>query len=150
MPNVPYRYKVDWHLVTGNGSLIPICSLSNSSLLPSLSITTVLYCDCVYVLTCKFQLRCYFPACPACNHMIVLYLVPTYFLKNLHFEIHFDVDTFDLIAQIRPSVCRFKSQSYLSPSSGISIIWREDSWRRRHATPQLSVLPNDGDAARWR
>ena len=40
MPSVPYPYEVNWHLVTGNGSLIPICSLSNSSLLPSL---TVLY-----------------------------------------------------------------------------------------------------------
>ena len=50
----------------------------------------------------------------------------------------------------KTSVCRFKSQSYLSPSSGISIVWRADSWRRRHATPQLSALPNDGDATRWR
>ena len=50
----------------------------------------------------------------------------------------------------KTSVCRFKSQSYLSPSSGISIVWRADSWRRRNATPQLSALPNDGDAARWR
>ena len=50
----------------------------------------------------------------------------------------------------RHSVCRFKSQSYLSPSSGISIIWRAVSWRRRHATPQLAALqtmemPLDGD-----
>ena len=44
------------------------------------------------------------------------------------------------------SVCRFMSQSYLLPSSGISIVWRADSLRRRHATPQLSTLPNDGDA----
>ena len=49
-----------------------------------------------------------------------------------------------------PSVCRFKSQSYLSPSSDISIVWRADSWRRWHATLELSALPNDGDAARWR
>ena len=38
MPNVPYRYEVNWHLITGNGSLIPICSLSNRSLLPSLTV----------------------------------------------------------------------------------------------------------------
>ena len=34
MPNVPYPYKVNGKLVTGNGSLTPICSLSNSSLFP--------------------------------------------------------------------------------------------------------------------
>ena len=33
-----------------------------------------------------------------------------------------------------------KRLSYLSPSSGISIVWRADSWRRRHAAPQLSAL----------
>ena len=33
MPNVPYPYEVNWHLVTGNGSLIPICSL-----LPTLTV----------------------------------------------------------------------------------------------------------------
>ena len=38
MPNVPYPYEVNWHLVTGNGSLIPICSLANRSLLPSLTV----------------------------------------------------------------------------------------------------------------
>ena len=48
------------------------------------------------------------------------------------------------------SVCRFKSQLYLLPSSGISIVWRADSWRRRHAAPQLAALqtmemPLDGD-----
>ena len=36
MPNVPYPYEVNWQLVTGNGSLTPICSLSNRSLSPSL------------------------------------------------------------------------------------------------------------------
>ena len=35
MPNVPYPYLVNGKLVTGNGSLIPISSLSNRSLLPS-------------------------------------------------------------------------------------------------------------------
>ena len=38
MPNVPYPYKVNWHLVTGNGSLILICSLSKRSLSPSLTV----------------------------------------------------------------------------------------------------------------
>ena len=28
----------------------------------------------------------------------------------------------------------------LAPSSGISIVWRADSWRRRHAAPQLAAL----------
>ena len=43
-----------------------------------------------------------------------------------------------------------KRLSYLSPSNGNSIVWRADSWRRRNATPQLSALPNDGVAVRWR
>ena len=38
MPNVPYPYEVNGKLVTGNGSLIPISSLSNCSLLPSLTV----------------------------------------------------------------------------------------------------------------
>ena len=38
MPKVPYPYEVNGKLVTGNGSLIPICSLSNSSLMPSLTV----------------------------------------------------------------------------------------------------------------
>ena len=39
MPNVPYFHEVNGKLVTGYGSLIPICSLlSNSSLLPSLTL----------------------------------------------------------------------------------------------------------------
>ena len=29
--------------------------------------------------------------------------------------------------------CRFKSQPYLAPSSGVSILWRADSWGRRHS-----------------
>ena len=40
MPNVPYPYEVNGKLVTENGSLIPICSLSNSSLLPSLTVSS--------------------------------------------------------------------------------------------------------------
>ena len=40
MPKVPYPYEVNGKLVTGNGSLIPICSLSNRSLLPSLTVHT--------------------------------------------------------------------------------------------------------------
>ena len=38
MPKVPYPYEVNGKLVTGNGSLIQICSLSNCSLLPSLTV----------------------------------------------------------------------------------------------------------------
>ena len=38
MPKVPYPYELNGKLVTGNGSLIPICSLSNRSLLPSLTV----------------------------------------------------------------------------------------------------------------
>ena len=37
MPKVPYRYEVNWQLVTGNGSLRPI---SKRSLLPSLTVLT--------------------------------------------------------------------------------------------------------------
>ena len=37
---VPYPYEVNGKLVTGNGSFIPICSLSNRSLLPSLTVRT--------------------------------------------------------------------------------------------------------------
>ena len=40
MPKVPYPYEVNGKLVTGNGSLIPICSLSNRSLLPSLTVVS--------------------------------------------------------------------------------------------------------------
>ena len=40
MPKVPYPYEVNGklQLVSGNGSLTPICSLSNSSLMPSLTV----------------------------------------------------------------------------------------------------------------
>ena len=38
MPKDPYPYEVHGKLVTGNGFLIPICSLSNRSLLPSLTV----------------------------------------------------------------------------------------------------------------
>ena len=38
MPKVPYPYEVNGKLVTGSGSLIPICSLSNRSLLPILTV----------------------------------------------------------------------------------------------------------------
>ena len=36
--NVPYPYEVNWKLVTENGSLTPICSLSKRSLLQSLTV----------------------------------------------------------------------------------------------------------------
>ena len=48
MPKVPYPYEVNGKLVTGNGSLIPICSLSNRSLLPSLTVVTSLQYDFFY------------------------------------------------------------------------------------------------------
>ena len=38
MPNVPYPYEVNVKLVTRSGSLTPMCSLSNSSLSPSLTV----------------------------------------------------------------------------------------------------------------
>ena len=38
MPKLPYPYEVNGKLVMGNGSLIPICFLSNHSLLPSLTV----------------------------------------------------------------------------------------------------------------
>jgi hypothetical protein len=38
MPKVPYLYEVNGKFVKGNGSLIPICSLSNRFLLPSLTV----------------------------------------------------------------------------------------------------------------
>ena len=38
MLNVPYSYEMNGKLVTGNGSLIPISSLSNRFLLPSLTV----------------------------------------------------------------------------------------------------------------
>jgi hypothetical protein len=38
MLNVSYPYEVNGKLVTGNGSLIPISSLSNRSLLPNLTV----------------------------------------------------------------------------------------------------------------
>ena len=41
VPKVPYLYEVNGQLVAGNGSLIPICSLTNCFLLTSL---TVLNC----------------------------------------------------------------------------------------------------------
>ena len=38
MPNIPYPYELNWQLVTGSGSLTPICSLSKHSLSPSLTV----------------------------------------------------------------------------------------------------------------
>ena len=43
MPKVPYPYEVNGNLVTGNGSLIPIRSLSNRSLLPSLTVQCLFF-----------------------------------------------------------------------------------------------------------
>ena len=49
MPKVPYRYEVNGKLVTRNGSLIPICSLSNCSLLPSLTVLISFSGACYYL-----------------------------------------------------------------------------------------------------
>ena len=43
MPKVPYPYEVNGKLVTGNGFLILICSLSNRFLLPSLTVYVFSY-----------------------------------------------------------------------------------------------------------
>ena len=45
-----------------------------------------------------------------------------------------------LAKEVHVSVCRFKSQPYLAPSSSISIVWREDSWGRACRRRQLSAL----------
>ena len=42
MPNVPYPYEVNDKMLKGNGSLIPICSLSNRSLLQSLTVSHII------------------------------------------------------------------------------------------------------------
>ena len=58
MPKVPYPYEVNGKLVTGNGSLIPICSLSNRSLLPSLTVCSscvpILFSKCHIILLFSF------------------------------------------------------------------------------------------------
>ena len=50
--------------------------------------------------------------------------------------------------RLKDSVCRFKSQSYLAPSSGISIVWRADSWAAAERRASAICPSNDGDAAR--
>ena len=45
MPKSPYNYEVNGKLVTRNGSLLPICSLSNNSLMPSLTVLFFLFKD---------------------------------------------------------------------------------------------------------
>ena len=47
MPKVPYSSEVNGKLVTGNSSLIPICSLSNRSLLPKLTVHIPFYSACI-------------------------------------------------------------------------------------------------------
>ena len=39
MPKVPHLYEVNWHLVTGNGSLTQMCSLLKCSLTTSLTVS---------------------------------------------------------------------------------------------------------------
>ena len=47
MPKVPYPYEVNGKLITGNGSLIPICSL-NRFLLPSLTVLLITIIHSIY------------------------------------------------------------------------------------------------------
>ena len=42
MPKVPCPYEVYGKFVTENGSLVPICSLSNSSLMPNFTVFSFL------------------------------------------------------------------------------------------------------------
>ena len=42
MTKVPYPYEINGKLVTENGSLIPICTLSNRFLLPSLTVSIIM------------------------------------------------------------------------------------------------------------
>ena len=49
MPKVPYPYQVNWQLVTGNGSLTPICSLSKRTLSPSLTVYKNILWDYIYI-----------------------------------------------------------------------------------------------------
>ena len=51
MPKVPYPYEGNGKLVTGNGSLIPICSLSNSSLMPSLTVFPIIHKNNLHLFT---------------------------------------------------------------------------------------------------
>ena len=47
------------------------------------------------------------------------------------------IDFFFLILSVTVNIKRL---SHLAPSSGISIVWRADSWCQRHAMSRLSAL----------
>ena len=72
MPNVPYPYEVNWKLVTGNGSLTPICSLSKRSLAPSLTVPAERHAACMELFLAKNG--------KICNW--VLRMVFSFFLKH--------------------------------------------------------------------
>ena len=74
----------------------------------------------------------------------------TIFSSIHYFEKNSGTEIFLQAQLLRTVTVNIKRLSYLSPSNGNSIVWSGDSWRRRNATPQLSALPNDGVAARWR
>ena len=62
--------KVNGKLVVGNGSLIPICSLSNRSLLPSLTVLSKylhILCD-KNVEKINFYNECHLTKSPSCYH----------------------------------------------------------------------------------
>ena len=88
MPKVPYPYEVNGKLVTENGSLIPICSLSNRSLLPSLTVLTLsfllyvlilLYILTVWEISLNFQI--YVPYDPIISKSIRGKTIWIFFVK---------------------------------------------------------------------
>ena len=76
MPKVPYHYEVNGKLVTGNGSLILICSLSNRSLLPSLTVQPLFRearnPDFFPVYCLLFEKICSIKSCHFSNHGILI------------------------------------------------------------------------------
>ena len=82
----------------------------------------------------------------------LLSFIPFFSFENVNFNLtslnsswkNFSVElfTYCLLSSVAPVTVNIKRLSYLSvsPSSGISIVWRADSWCRRQATPQLFGL----------
>ena len=84
------------------------------------------------------------------HKIMVVTILPIYVSEWVTSERNFDATFWRVLPAVPAIVCRYKSQTYLSASNDNSIIWRADSSRRRNASPQLSGLPNDGVAVRWR